>query len=324
MDTNTAVETDVAAEQEQADGQDMMTPETLATLCDQRALTYSLLARLFRKEVDQKMLSELVETSYPVSTGNDLMDQGYYKIAKYLSNEWVDPISKLSIDYSKTFLGAGIDAYSAAYPYESVYTSEKRLLMQDARDEVLAIYRANGLDKADSFKESEDHLAVELEFMRIMSERAAKALRNGNEDRAFSSLNTSRNFINDHISVWVPVFTSEMRRFASTLFYQGLADLTEGYLAEDKILLNELVEEDESDEAGDEAAEGAEVATVEEPRAGARPQADTGVDAAEDASTGTVEELQIGTAGVESSGTAAVTGTDTKATTGASTQADEG
>ena len=30
--------------------------------------------------------------------------------------------------------------------FESVYTSEKRLLMQEARDEVLAIYRSAGLD----------------------------------------------------------------------------------------------------------------------------------------------------------------------------------
>jgi TorA maturation chaperone TorD len=61
----------------------------------------------------------------------------------------------------RAFIGHGNNAYSAAYPYESVYTSEKRLMMQDARDEVLAIYRSCHLDKAASWKENEDHIAVE-------------------------------------------------------------------------------------------------------------------------------------------------------------------
>lgn len=221
-----------------------MTPHELAELCESRAATYGLLARLYRREVDQAMLEELTGMRYPVESGNALMDAGHYEIAKYLSNAWIDPLTELSVDFSKTFLGSGIDAYSAAYPYESVYTSEKRLLMQDARDEVLAIYRANGLDKSESWNVGEDHLAVELEFMRILNRRAAAALERGDMEKAFSRINTQHNFLEDHIAVWVPVFAEDMRRFASTFFYRGLADLTEGFLAEDATLLSALVSDD--------------------------------------------------------------------------------
>ncbi len=231
--------------------EDQMSEEELAELCYSRATSYGLLARLFRTEINESMLEELKEMHYPVETGNELMDKGYYEIAKYLSNAWVDPLLELSIDYSKTFLGSGIDAHSAAYPYESVYTSEKRLLMQDARDEVLAIYRANGLDKAESWKVGEDHIAVELEFMRILNRRAAQALEKNNLDKAFSCINTQRNFMNDHIAVWVPVFTEDVRRFSDTLFYRGIADVTEGFLAEDQLLLESLIEEDDSLEIPD-------------------------------------------------------------------------
>lgn len=226
---------------------EQMTPADLAGLCETRAATYGLLARLYRTEVDEDMLSELTSAHYPVSSDNASMDKGYYSIAKYLSNAWVDPITELSVDFSKAFLGSGIDTYSAAYPYESVYTSEKRLLMQDARDEVLAIYRANGLDKAESWKVGEDHISVELEFMRILNRRTIQALRDEDMDKAFSLINTQRNFLSDHIAVWVPVFTADVRRFASTLFYQGLADLTEGFLEEDLALLNDLVVDDADD-----------------------------------------------------------------------------
>lgn len=218
-----------------------MTSEDLAQLCEERAATYELLARLYREEVDASLLDQLMATDYPVSSGNASMDAGYYALAKYLSNAWVDPLTKLSVDYTKTFLGSGIDTYSAAYPFESVYTSEKRLLMQDARDEVLAIYRSCGLEKAESWTVGEDHLAVELEFMRVLAERTARALRSGNDERAFSLINTQRNFMDDHLASWVPVFANDVRRFADTLFYQGVADLTQGFLEEDATLLTDLV-----------------------------------------------------------------------------------
>lgn len=218
-----------------------MTAEDLAELCDSRTATYETLARLYRQEVDQELLDELIATDYPVSSGNDLMDAGYYGIAKYLSNAWVNPLMKLSVDYTRAFLGSGIDTYSAAYPFESVYTSEKRLLMGDARDEVLAIYRSCGLEKSESWTVGEDHVAVELEFMRVLAHRTAVALRAGDEDRAFSLINTQRNFMNDHLSSWVPVFLADVRRFAETGFYLGVADVTEGFLEEDAALLADLV-----------------------------------------------------------------------------------
>ncbi|WP_261429135.1 TorD/DmsD family molecular chaperone [Xiamenia xianingshaonis] len=223
--------------------EDEMTLEELAAMCDNRAATYGLIARLYYAEVDEALFDELVAMRYPVSSGNDLLDRGYYTLAKYLSNAWVDPVLRLSVDYTKTFLGSGIDTYSAAYPFESVYTSEKRLLMQDARDEVLAIYRSCGLDKSASWKTGEDHIAVELEFMRIMSARTAKALRAGDEDEATALLSTQKNFMLDHVATWAPVFCNDVRRFAGTTFYQALADVTEGFLEEDAALLEGLVED---------------------------------------------------------------------------------
>lgn len=237
----TAETTENAALGTDTNDEGVMAAEDLAALCESRSETYSFLARLFREEVDEALLAQLNDTDYPVSSGNGLMDEGYYQIAKYLSNAWVDPLMKLSVDYTRAFLGSGIDTYSAAYPFESVYTSEKRLLMSDARDEVLAIYRSCGLEKSESWTVGEDHVAVELEFMGVLAHRAAKALRAGDEERAFSLINTQRNFMDDHLASWVPVFLSDTRRFADTTFYQGVANVTEGFLEEDAALLADLV-----------------------------------------------------------------------------------
>ena len=146
----------------------------------------------------------------------------------------------------RTFFGHGYSGHAAAYPFESVYSSEKRLLMQSARDEVLALYRAAGLSKQESWKEGEDHIALELEFMQRMALRAAEALGDAAEDEAIAYLRTSYGFLENHLLNWVPMLVADMRMHARTLFYQGLAQLTLGSLQEDEAVLRELLDSAEA------------------------------------------------------------------------------
>ena len=44
---------------------------------------------------------------------------------------------------------------------------------------------------------------------------------------------------------WTPMMTVDMRRLAKTKFYLGLADLTDGFLAEDEAFLNEVLGDEE-------------------------------------------------------------------------------
>lgn len=112
--------------------------------------------------MDAELLDELHDTLWPIETGTDAGDTGNRLIATYLSGIWENTLTELAADYMRTFFGHGYSGHAAAYPFESVYSSEKRLLMQSARDEVLALYRAAGLSKQESWKEGEDHIALEL------------------------------------------------------------------------------------------------------------------------------------------------------------------
>ena len=223
---------------------DEATMQELIKLNEQRAATYGLLSRLYRVEVDKPLLDELRSMRFPAKTGNENVDEGYRLLATYLSNTWDNSVTDLAIDYVRVFIGHGIDAFSAAYPFESVYTSEKRLLMQEARDEVLAIYRSAGLDKQDTWKEGEDHIALELEFEQIMATRTVEALRKGDEDEAVALLTTQKNFLEDHLAAWAPMMTSDMKRFAQTDLYRGLAYLTDGFLQTDQTFLDDVLAED--------------------------------------------------------------------------------
>jgi TorA maturation chaperone TorD len=208
---------------------------------EQRVMTYGFLSRLYGYEVDQPMLDQIHDTLYPAATGDDDMDQGYLLIATYLSNLDDSSLTDLAIDYSRSFCGNGTDTHAAAYPHESVYTSEKRLTMQEARDEVLALYRSEGLEISKTWTEREDHIALELEFVQELANRAIARLKTGDDDIARRYLVKQRNFIEDHLYSWTPMMTADLRKFAKTELYQGLAFLTDGFLANDLQAIDDIL-----------------------------------------------------------------------------------
>lgn len=227
---------------------DQLSLEEFAALNERRARSYDLLARLYAKEVDRALLDELHATRFPASTGSLEADEGMRLMAGYLSNVWEGTLQELAVDYVRCFIGSGMDAFSAAYPFESVYTSPKRLMMQEARDEVLAIYRSQGLEKAAGWKESEDHIAAECMFMATLAERTAEACRAGDEDKAASLLTVQLNFLRDHLYAWTGMMTSDLRGYARTDLYKGLAAYTDGFLASDVELLQGVLGDDGADE----------------------------------------------------------------------------
>ena len=214
----------------------------LVDFMTRRARTYGLLARIFRVEVDGKFLEELRHLRFPTSTGNENVDYGYRTMYNYLKGTWEDTLLDLARDYARTFIGHGNNGRSAAYPFESVHTSEKRLLMQDARDEVLAIYRANLLKKGEEWNDCEDHIALELEFMQVMSERTAKALKEGKEDEAVEMLKTQRAFVGQHLANWVPMFVSDIKYFSQTDLYIGAGELLLGFVQTEVEALDDLLD----------------------------------------------------------------------------------
>jgi TorA maturation chaperone TorD len=215
----------------------------LAELLKQRSATYLLLTRLYLNEIDEPLLNELHGMLYPAETEDFDLDTGYLYIATYLSNLWSGSLNELKVDFARCFIGHGVDGFSAAYPYESVYTSEKRLTMQAARDEVLAIYRAHGIDKSPEWKEGEDSIALELQFVRILCERTISAAEAGDANKVHELLKAQMGFLDDHLVAWTPMLTADMRRFAETKLYLGLAHLTDGFLRTDLEFLKDLLGE---------------------------------------------------------------------------------
>ena len=222
---------------------DTMVISAAEALRDQGA-TYALLARLFAREVDDGLLETLTGVSYPAATGNAHLDAGYRELCRYLSARWERTRGELAVDYFRTFIGNTQDVDQVAFPYESVYTSPEHLLMQDARDEVLAAYRAATVvisEDQNPTNDPEDHIAFELAFVGLLSNRAADAFEAGNEAEARELLATKRAFVEAHLLNWAPRFVADMERIAQTGFYQGLAQVLVGVLEVDAAMLDEIL-----------------------------------------------------------------------------------
>ena len=216
----------------------------LLSVMDGRLATYGMLSRLYRKEMDEASLKSMMKMRCPINTGNANVDTGYKLFHRYLSGVWERTLEELACDYVRTFIGANTTGHAAAYPNESVHTSAERMLMQDARDEICAIYQAAGLKSDESWNMGEDHIAVELEYMQVEVKRTIDALKNDDAFAASVELLRQYHFIEDHLQAWVPFLTKDMLKFAETDFYKALAYLTQGFIEVDQGFLANILSEE--------------------------------------------------------------------------------
>jgi TorA maturation chaperone TorD len=142
-------------------------------------------------------------------------------------------VEALMLDYSRLFLGP-FDIL--AKPYGSVYLDGEKIVMGDSTMQALELYREGGFDVAEDFLEMPDHIAVELEFLYLLSFRIGKA--SDDEERSHLIV-LKQKFLEEHLGRWVETLSEDIRKGAQTDFYKRLADLTEQFVLED---LQELTE----------------------------------------------------------------------------------
>lgn len=212
-----------------------------STLLANRENLYRFFARLYRIEVDAHLLAKVSAMGFPADGDDGDLSDGYRMLEAYVRMPGPDPINDLAVDYARVFLGAGIYDGKAAYPYESVYTSKERLIMQEARDRVLAAYRAKGLDKVATLEIPEDHIALEFEFMAHLCREARAALGDSDWPAVAVSLQEQKDFLAQHLWNWAPEFCADIQKYSATDFYRAVAKITHGFLRMEQAILEDLL-----------------------------------------------------------------------------------
>ncbi len=212
-------------------------------LITNRASMYLFLARCFRIEVDQIFLDQLAQMDFGIESDQPEIAEGYRMLMDYLAQVSSGTLTDLAVDYASVFLAAGKLEGHSAFPYESVYTSPDKLIMQDARDQVLKLYRDEGLDRSDELDVPEDHIALELEFMAYLCQKTHDALMADQVEIAVEYLTKQKHFLEQHLLNWIPAFSADTQQSAHTDFYRAVAKVLGGYLEMEQTLIGQLLEE---------------------------------------------------------------------------------
>jgi len=203
---------------------------------------YLLLSRVFREELSLDSLSGIVALQPEIEAlanacgeinfnrGSGLLKQFARKVERYDKERRTALIMELRSEFASLFI---TNSTKPSYPCESVYLSNG-LVMQWPRDEVLAVYRGESLDKSSVWTEPEDHVSVELEFMAYLIGK----LRTGDVGKRRRILKQQKDFLNKHLLNWVPHFTAELAETANSPYYAVIAHVTRGFLNLENQLLD--------------------------------------------------------------------------------------
>lgn len=226
---------------------DSETRAALMGLMESRAHVYQVLSRSYRTEVDAAFARELAN-EFSFESDDAALNEALAAMRAALDGADEEALELLAVTFDRVFFGMGPLTARHAFPYESVYTSDRGIMMQEAYTSVARAYREQALAKDPAFTEPEDHLAVELAFMATLADRARTFLSAGDEagdEAATETVRQSLAFARGHLLNWIDRFCGELTLAAApdgeNGFYVALAAFTTRFVEEDAALLEEML-----------------------------------------------------------------------------------
>lgn len=203
-----------------------------------RQAVYSLLQRLFFDRPDEALYQWLSEeqpfAQFPIMLSEE--SSAYLKAADAALPQTT--LDELRQDYTELYIGPGRMSVPI---WESVYRNEERRLFDQHTLQVRETYARHGMEFTLKNKKPEDHVAIELEFMRVLTERLLKTLDMDDENAEYILLQEQEQFLTGHMLPWFPKFVALTQEHAQTEFYRSLAGVLDGFLAWEQHILAQLI-----------------------------------------------------------------------------------
>ncbi len=111
--------------------------------------------------------------------------------------------------------------------YETDYTAREIWRQSQELADLAGFYRAFGMEEE---AERPDHVTVELEFMHLVTYKAAWALIQDEVEHAAVCLEAGERFLADHVLKWVPGFAARVEAVAAAGPYAAVARLARTFL----------------------------------------------------------------------------------------------
>ena len=230
-------------------------------LMDTAGFLHTLSSILFL-ELTQTQIDALKDLDWAQMATDDMspeMASGYKGIGRYLARSGANVRQDLAVEYARIFLGAGVSEEQLAVPFESVFTSPEGIMMQDSRDDVVRVFRSQGMAVDKDLNVPEDHISFELDFLAFMAERTAAALdaqdgsaTKDSEDPATATIQADAtnqaadlisvqvSFIENHLLNWIDPLMERVEACALSPFYPSVMKVLKSTLTEYKAALQEM------------------------------------------------------------------------------------
>lgn len=217
-----------------------------------RGTLYRVLSRGFSLEIDEAFLEWIVllnptikqlaihTDSKEFKKGSDGLDAFSERVKREYEKDKALFLQNLAAEYASLFLNVGP---RPVYLVESVYLGREPLLFEEPYFDAVRIYQLYGFKKRASFKEPEDHIAVELEFMAHLCDLACASLEQGKKEFAAGYMNNQVEFLDLHLSKWAQKLADKLKWATRNDFYSSLRDLLSGFITTDKATAAEFSKE---------------------------------------------------------------------------------
>lgn len=190
----------------------------LAATAQQVSHLYGFLASLYRAELTQQQLDALRQPEMAAmltAAGIDL--QGAF---------WTRPdtqiLEQLAVEFTALFLGPG----GHISPHESIQIEEHGGYWGDATTAVRRFITGTGIEYDSDYNGIPDHISVELEFLAELARREALSWARADTAAAGNCLAYQRDFLDEHLGLWVEQFCSEVAESAELSLYRDVAKVT--------------------------------------------------------------------------------------------------
>ena len=190
---------------------------------------YDLLRHFYLSPPTQKLLNSLKQLS---SENEDI--NKYLNLLKCVSSS---DLTELEAEFTRLFIGPG---KIPAPPYESYYTSRKKLLMQESTIAVRRKYLKAGLIMKRLYSIPDDHLVSEFEFMYYLCNKSYEEFIGRKNEKSVNFLQMQEEFLEQHLSIWIPDFCESIINSTNNDFFKGMAFFTRDYINEDMKVVKEM------------------------------------------------------------------------------------
>lgn len=197
------------------------------------AYALDLLRVVFFNQWKENTIKDVIERAELLT--DELKATAFVTNLKKLKGEALD---EARWDYNKLFIGP---KKPLASTFESVYRSEKKLMMRETTFQVREYYAQVGLEVENLNQFPDDFIGFEFQYLFYTALMVVELINNGEEDKAKELMEIRNEFITNHPKQWMSIFCDDILKSSNEQIWKDLAAFILNVLEQEEAFYKTLI-----------------------------------------------------------------------------------